>query len=65
MLESRIGQLEMENQWLRTLVVEKTGRDDVGELWRKFSQETQEARSSAGVKKGVGTKIVESKAEDE
>ncbi|MCJ1226505.1 hypothetical protein MMC12_003157 [Toensbergia leucococca] len=64
-LESRIGQLEMENQWLRTLVVEKTGRDDVGELWRKFSQETQEARSSAGVKKGVGTKIVESKAEDE
>jgi len=55
-LEARIQQLEMENKWLRNLVVEKTskGKDDVAQLWKRFTAES-EGRSSEGKKKGVGT----------
>ena len=55
-LEARIQQLEMENKWLRNLVVEKTakGKDDVAELWKRFTKES-EGRSSEAKKKGVGT----------
>lgn len=63
-LEARITQLEMENKWLRNLVVEKTskGKEDVAELWKQFTKEN-EPRSSEGKKKGVGT--LAKKAESE
>jgi len=59
-LEARIAQLEMENKWLRNLVVEKTakGKEDVAELWKRFTAE-HEARSSDVKKKGVGTSVKE------
>ena len=53
-LESRISQLEMENRWLRNLVTEKTGKDDVAELWRKFSTESAERRGGKKKKEGEG-----------
>ncbi|MCJ1390099.1 hypothetical protein MMC18_002957 [Xylographa bjoerkii] len=57
-LEARITQLEMENKWLRNLVVEKTakGKEDVAELWKRFTAEN-EGRSSDVKKKGVGTDV--------
>ena len=57
-LEARIAQLEMENKWLRNIVVEKTskGKEDVAEMWKRFSAETEE-RSSDNNKKGVGTEV--------
>lgn len=65
-LESRISQLEMENRWLRNLVTEKTGKDDVKELWRKFSAESAEGRRREGGKEGVGTEAeVGAKKEEE
>ncbi|KAH0556300.1 hypothetical protein GP486_005775, partial [Trichoglossum hirsutum] len=34
-LEARIGQLEMENKWLKNLITEKNeNKDDIAELWR-------------------------------
>ena len=53
-LEQKVVQLEMENKWLRGLVVEKTakGGEEVAELWRKFKEEE---RSNKTAKKGVGT----------
>ena len=62
-LEARISQLEMENKWLRNLVTEKTGNDDVAELWSEFSKENVDARSPDSLKKGVGTRERVSKVE--
>jgi hypothetical protein len=64
-LEARIAQLEMENKWLRNLVVEKTakGKEDVAELWKRFSQEN-DGRSSDKTKKGVGTEKDDSKKDE-
>ena len=62
-LEARIGQLETENRWLRNLVTEKTGKDDVAELWRKFSTGDHAARSTEDRKKGVGTEAKATKEE--
>ena len=55
-LEKRVDQLEMENKWLKGLVVEKTakGGEEVAELWKRFKEE-DEKRSSKTAKKGVGT----------
>lgn len=52
-LEQRVDQLEMENKWLKGLVVEKTakGGEEVAELWKKFKED----RSSKFAKRGVGT----------
>ncbi|MCJ1377705.1 hypothetical protein MMC17_000801 [Xylographa soralifera] len=57
-LEARIAQLEMENKWLRNLVVEKTakGKEDVAELWKRFTADN-DGRSSDAKKKGVGTSV--------
>ena len=57
-LEARIAQLEMENKWLRNIVVEKTakGKEDVAELWKRFTVEN-EGRSTDVKKKGVGTRV--------
>ena len=56
-LEARIQQLEMENKWLRNLVVEKTasgwkstsseGEGDVKALWEKFEREKSSSASSS------------------
>ena len=47
-LEQKVGQLEMENKWLRGLVVEKTakGGEEVAELWRKFKEEDRSNKSA-------------------
>lgn len=56
-LEARIGQLEMENKWLKSLITEKNeNKDDIAELWRKFTKESADARNSSERKDGVGTK---------
>lgn len=56
-LEAKIATLELENRWLKNLLVEKTskGKDDVAELWKKFTAENASNRSKDGRKKGVGT----------
>ena len=53
-LEQKVSQLEMENKWLRGLVVEKTTKsgEEVAELWRKFKEDD---RINESEKKGVGT----------
>lgn len=59
-LENRVGQLEMENRWLKNLITEKNGTaggdSDVTEMLRKF-RENEEAyeRKPSHSKKGVGT----------
>ena len=45
----------MENRWLRNLVTEKTGKDDVGELWRKFSAENLSGGGGRAGRERVGT----------
>jgi Basic region leucine zipper len=47
-LEARIGQLEMENKWLKNLITEKNeNKDDIAELWRKFNRDSNsEQRTS-------------------
>jgi hypothetical protein len=45
-LEQRVGQLEMENRWLRNLITEKNGtKNDINitEMWQKFRNEGHEA----------------------
>ncbi|KAI9833466.1 MAG: hypothetical protein M1819_003624 [Sarea resinae] len=55
-LEARIGQLEMENKWLKNLITEKNeNKDEVADLWRQFSKASADARSTAERKDGVGT----------
>lgn len=62
-LEARIGQLEMENKWLKSLITEKNeNKDDIAELWRKFTKETADARSTSERKDGVGTKALVEKS---
>ena len=55
-LEQRISQLEMENKWLRNLVVEKSakGKDDVRELWRRFVRENGVEEEGGGGEDGGG-----------
>lgn len=55
-LEARIGQLEMENKWLKSLITEKNeNKDDIAELWQKFTKEGADGRSTSERKDGVGT----------
>ena len=62
-LESRIGQLETENKWLRSLLVEKnaSGHEEVSEAESKIKDVS---RSKETVKKGVGT-AVKAKGEED
>lgn len=54
--EARINQLETENKWLKNLITEKNEKkDDIEALYKKFSKDTSERRSSEQ-KDGVGTK---------
>jgi len=59
-LEARIGQLEMENKWLKNLITEKNeNKDDISELWKKFNKDSSDARSTSERKDGVGTSKAE------
>ena len=59
-LEGKIDRLQQENGWLRSLVVEKKGEEDLAENFQKFRRSSEEVedgdRSTNGKKKGVGTK---------
>ena len=59
-LEGKIDRLQQENGWLRSLVVEKKGEEELAEKFHKFRRASEEAedgdRSTNGKKKGVGTK---------
>ena len=62
-LEARIGQLEMENKWLKNLLTEKTsGKEELMELYTRHvrektaeEKEKEKERSKAEGKDGVGT----------
>ena len=60
-MEGKIERLQQENGWLRSLVVEKKGEEELAEKFQKFRRESEEAedgdRSTGGKKKGVGTKV--------
>ena len=58
-LQAKIDQLEMENKWLKNLVMEKNGSEtekDIADMFQKFRRESEE-RESRGTdrKSGVGT----------
>lgn len=60
-LEARVSQLELENHWLRGLIMEKNGADeqseqDISDMFKKFlaSQKT-DTSSTSDLKLGVGT----------
>ena len=57
-LEGRISELERENKWLKSLVVDKSAgsKEEVAQMLQKFSEET---RSTSAAKKGVGTIEIE------
>ncbi|KAI4261753.1 MAG: hypothetical protein L6R42_003051 [Xanthoria sp. 1 TBL-2021] len=62
-LEQRIGQLQTENEWLKSLITEKKGKEYLAEEWKAFKRragsvsdsEKEGDRSSEPRKKGVGT----------
>ena len=62
-LEAKVGQLEMENKWLKDLVTEKSGRgsgEEIRRLWDKFRDDSsekdrEEVRKGTERKDGVGT----------
>lgn len=59
-LEQKCDLLQQEKGFLRSLVLEKKGEDELAEEYQKFRRESEEAedggRSTEGKKKGVGTK---------
>ncbi|KAI4160907.1 MAG: hypothetical protein LQ342_005333 [Letrouitia transgressa] len=64
-LEQRVGQLQVENEWLKGLVIEKKGKDYLAEEWKAFkrragsetsSSSDDGARSTETKKKGIGTR---------
>jgi len=55
-LESKITQLEMENKWLKSLITEKNESSaDIAAMYKKFTKENSEARSTGERTDGVGT----------
>jgi hypothetical protein len=58
-LQSKITQLEMENKWLKNLIVEKNGnqsKEEIAKAFQQFRRESEERETSDGdVKTGVGT----------
>ena len=65
-LEARINQLEMENKWLKSLITEKNDNSEgMAELYRKFTKEHEDSRSSTERKNGVGTANNEKSVKDE
>jgi hypothetical protein len=60
-LASRVSQLELENHWLRGLIMEKNGTDeqteqDISDMFKKFlASQKPDASSPSDLKHGVGT----------
>jgi Basic region leucine zipper len=58
-LQAKVSQLEMENKWLKDLIVEKNGnqsKEEIAEAFQQFRRESEERETeSSGVKTGVGT----------
>jgi len=55
-LEARVQQLEMENKWLKSLITEKNeGKENMKEMFEKFTKEQAGERSIDERKDGVGT----------
>lgn len=55
-LESKVTQLEMENKWLKSLITEKNESSaDITAMYKKFTKENSEARSTGERTDGVGT----------
>ncbi|KAJ5747853.1 uncharacterized protein N7511_009549 [Penicillium nucicola] len=60
-LASRVSQLELENHWLRGLIMEKNGTDeqteqDISDMFKKFlASQKPDASSTSDLKHGVGT----------
>src|SRR2546423_8781878 len=58
-LQSKVNQLEMENKWLKNLIVEKNGnqsREEIAEAFQQFRRESEERETNGGdLKTGVGT----------
>ena len=57
-LQSKVNQLEMENKWLKDLIVEKNGnqsKEEIAEAFQQFRRESEERETeSSSVKTGVG-----------
>ena len=58
-LQSKVDQLEMENKWLKNLIVEKNGnqsKEEITKAFQQFRRESEERETKgSGVKTGVGT----------
>jgi type IV secretory pathway VirB10-like protein len=60
-LEARVSQLELENHWLRGLIMEKNGADeqseqDISDMFKKFlASQKADTSSTSDLKHGVGT----------
>lgn len=52
-LQSKIVQLETENEWLRKLVIEKNGEESFEEQYGRFTSEAERIADES--KHGVGT----------
>jgi TolA-binding protein len=61
-LEKKVNQLETENKWLKGLITEKNeNRSDVHELYKKYTMDSNEPRSTGGRTDGVGTEAKDAK----
>ncbi|KAJ5150665.1 Basic leucine zipper [Penicillium coprophilum] len=62
-LEARVSQLELENHWLRGLIMEKNGADeqseqDISDMFKKFlASQKPDGSSISDLKHGVGTTV--------
>ncbi|KAK4867407.1 hypothetical protein LT330_000917 [Penicillium expansum] len=62
-LEARVSQLELENHWLRGLIMEKNGADeqseqDISDMFKKFlASQKADGSSTSDLKRGVGTLV--------
>ncbi|OQE28109.1 hypothetical protein PENFLA_c005G04627 [Penicillium flavigenum] len=62
-LEARVSQLELENHWLRGLIMEKNGADeqseqDISDMFKKFlASQKADGSSTSDLKRGVGTTV--------
>jgi hypothetical protein len=58
-LQAKLNQLEMENKWLKDLIVEKNGnqsKEDIAEAFQQFRRESEERETKgSAMKTGVDT----------
>ncbi|PHH79771.1 hypothetical protein CDD82_2179 [Ophiocordyceps australis] len=55
-LESKVSQLEQENQWLKNLLVEKNeGSEDISSLWKEFLKHASEKAKATPAESTVDT----------